>query len=341
MSTEVAGPVSTHPQLLPEGSHSSVGGRGITGSADSLQVGVTTLGYPSGLADPLDSTSVSAVEGQISAATATSTPSTSSSQLTVRQPPTTAEVTAAASRSPTQAAQVVDTPTRGRRRSSSVTLSPPTLSPAPGLEQSVLQRIGRATSLQRAASSQHRSQRPPSLSPTQWTGSYGSPSPPIGSDIETDFPAARPTVYQPRSIEASQMPLQVDSRPRAFPGVSLAAEVQPSSPDVAPTRTYTRSDTATLSSDMGQRSFEPMYIDVAAHPHVSPSIITDVAPLPITVAARHQLLVIVSRPSTVDVRKPISSVGRRQSKSLVSTGMNEPTLGSMRDQSQTGVIGFA
>ena len=62
MSTEVAGPVSTHPQLLPEGSHSSVGGRGITGSADSLQVGVTTLGYPSGLADPLDSTSVSAVE---------------------------------------------------------------------------------------------------------------------------------------------------------------------------------------------------------------------------------------------------------------------------------------
>jgi len=101
MSTEVAGPVSTHPQLLPEGGHSSVGGRGITGSADSLQVGVTTLGYPSGLADPLDSTSVSAVEGQISAATATSTLSTSISQLTARQPPTTAEVTAAASRSPT------------------------------------------------------------------------------------------------------------------------------------------------------------------------------------------------------------------------------------------------
>ena len=112
------------------------------------------------------------------------------------------------------------------RRSSSVTLSPPTLSPAPDIEQSqsVLHRIGRTASLQRAASSQRRSQRPPSLSPTQWTCSYGSPSPPIGSDIETDFPAARPTVYQPRSIEASQMPLQVDSRPRAFPGVSLAAE---------------------------------------------------------------------------------------------------------------------
>ena len=35
MSTEVAGPVSTHPQLLPEAGHSSVGGRIITGSADS------------------------------------------------------------------------------------------------------------------------------------------------------------------------------------------------------------------------------------------------------------------------------------------------------------------
>ena len=126
-------------------------------------------------------------------------------------------------------------PTRDRRRSSSVTLSPPTLSPAPHLEQSpsVLHRIGRAASLQRAASSQRRSQRPPSLSPTQWTGSYGSPSPPIGSDIEVDYPAARPAVYQPRSIEASQAPPQVDLRPRAFSGVSLAAEVQPHSLHVA------------------------------------------------------------------------------------------------------------
>jgi len=40
MSTEVAGPVTTHPQLLPEGGHSYVGGRGDSGSADSLQVGV-------------------------------------------------------------------------------------------------------------------------------------------------------------------------------------------------------------------------------------------------------------------------------------------------------------
>jgi len=43
MSTEVAGSVTTHPQLLPEGGHPPVGGRGDSGSADSLQVGVDTL----------------------------------------------------------------------------------------------------------------------------------------------------------------------------------------------------------------------------------------------------------------------------------------------------------
>jgi len=174
---------------------------------------------------------------------------------------------------------------------------------------------------------------------------YGSPSPLIGSDIESDYPAARPTVYQPRSIEASQAPLQVgaDIRqpgstidPRVYTPematfVSLAAEVQPSSSYVAPTRTYTRSDTAALSSDMGQRSLEPMHIDVAAHSHVSPSIIADVAPSSITVAARHQLPAIVSRPSTADKRQP---------KSSVPIGTNEPSFGSVRKESQSGVIGF-
>ena len=46
MSAEVAGPVTTHPQLLLEGGHSSLGGHGNSGSADSLQVGADTLGYP-------------------------------------------------------------------------------------------------------------------------------------------------------------------------------------------------------------------------------------------------------------------------------------------------------
>jgi len=100
MSAEVAGPVTTHPQPLSEGGHSSVGGRGISGSADSLQVRVSTLGYPSGLADPLDSTTASAfVDSTTAGSTSTST---TGQQLTQRQPPTTAEVMAAASRSPTQ-----------------------------------------------------------------------------------------------------------------------------------------------------------------------------------------------------------------------------------------------
>jgi len=112
--------------------------------------------------------------------------------------------------------------------------------------------------------------------------------------------------------------------------VSLAAEVQPSSSYVAPTRTYTRSDIATFSSDMGQRSFEPMDIDVAAHSYVSPPIIADVAPSSITVAARHQLPAIVSRPSTASKRQP---------KSSVPIGINEPSIGSVRKESQSGVTG--
>ena len=46
MSAETAGPATTHPELSPARDHPSVGGRGILGFADSLLVGVTTLGYP-------------------------------------------------------------------------------------------------------------------------------------------------------------------------------------------------------------------------------------------------------------------------------------------------------
>jgi len=103
MSTEVAGPVTTHPQLLPEGGHPPVGGRGNSGSADSLQVGVDTLGYPTGLAGPLDSDVVSATDAQSTADSATVISTTGSSkQLIARQPPTVADTTAAASRSPTE-----------------------------------------------------------------------------------------------------------------------------------------------------------------------------------------------------------------------------------------------
>jgi len=87
-----------------------------------------------------------------------------------------------------------------------------------------------------------------------------------------------------------------------------------------------RSDTPISTSDIGQRS------DMA-HPHASSSTITDIfelASLFITVAARHQLPAIVSRPS---------AAGGRQPKSLVPIGINEPSLGSVREESQSGVTG--
>jgi len=97
MATEIAGPVATHPQLPPEGGHPSVGEHGVSGSANSPLVGVSTLGYPSGPADPLDSVVASVTDAQSIADSATAKSTTGSSQsITSRQPPTATEGTAAA-----------------------------------------------------------------------------------------------------------------------------------------------------------------------------------------------------------------------------------------------------
>jgi len=102
VSTEVAGPVATHPQLVPEGDHPPVGGHGVVGSADSLRVGVT-LGYPSGRADPLDSDGASVTDVSTTADTTAISTTGSSKQTISRQPPTVADTTAAAFQSPTHA----------------------------------------------------------------------------------------------------------------------------------------------------------------------------------------------------------------------------------------------
>jgi len=52
VSTESAGPVSAPTHLLPAGSPPSLGGLGVSGPAGPPQVGVSALGYPSGLAGP-------------------------------------------------------------------------------------------------------------------------------------------------------------------------------------------------------------------------------------------------------------------------------------------------
>jgi len=40
VATEIAGPVATYPQLPPEGGHPSVGGHGVSGSANSPHPGI-------------------------------------------------------------------------------------------------------------------------------------------------------------------------------------------------------------------------------------------------------------------------------------------------------------
>ena len=101
--TEVAGSVTTHPQLLPEGGHSFVGGHGSIGSVSSSLMGVT-LGYPSGHPDPHSSIIASAVESQSTAGSAAATIATSTATtgsddyntgLLARQPPIGIETAAA------------------------------------------------------------------------------------------------------------------------------------------------------------------------------------------------------------------------------------------------------
>ena len=117
-----------------------------------------------------------------------------------RQPSTIAAAETAAAEGLTLAPNY-DRPTRraqslwARTSPSFHSLSPPVVSPAHDVElsQSVPLSRGRAASSQRA----------PSLSPSQITFSYGAPSPPIGSDIEAEYPAARPLVFLPRPAAAN------------------------------------------------------------------------------------------------------------------------------------------
>jgi len=93
--TEVAGPVTTHPQQSPEGGHPPVGGHGVTGSVDPLQVGVI-LRYPSERADPLERDEASATDVLAMAEDVAMLPMGSSEQASPRQPPTVSDTTAAA-----------------------------------------------------------------------------------------------------------------------------------------------------------------------------------------------------------------------------------------------------
>ena len=95
MSIEVAGPMTVHPQQLPEGGHPPVGGHGGTGSADPFQVGVI-LGYPGERADPFGQEEASVIDTSVVAEDVTKLPTSSSEPTSPRQPPTVSDTTAAA-----------------------------------------------------------------------------------------------------------------------------------------------------------------------------------------------------------------------------------------------------
>ena len=69
VSAELAGPVSAPTLSLPVRRHPFSGSHGVIGSACPSQVGVSALGYPSGQADPPDSSMHSG--GQMSTSLAT------------------------------------------------------------------------------------------------------------------------------------------------------------------------------------------------------------------------------------------------------------------------------
>ena len=95
VSIEVAGPMTIHPQQLPEGGHSPVGGHGGTGSADPSQVGVI-LGSPGERADPFGQEEASVIDTSVVAEDVTKLPTGSSDSSSLRQPPTVSDTTAAA-----------------------------------------------------------------------------------------------------------------------------------------------------------------------------------------------------------------------------------------------------
>ena len=95
VAIEVAGPMTIHPQQLPEGGHPPVGGHGGTGSADPFQVGVI-LGSPGERADPFGQEEASVIDTSVVAKDVTKLPMGNTEQASLRQPPTVSDTTAAA-----------------------------------------------------------------------------------------------------------------------------------------------------------------------------------------------------------------------------------------------------
>jgi len=95
MSIEVAGPMTTHPQQLPEGGHPRWVGMVSLGLLTLSKWG-GILRSPSERADPLEREVASATDVLAMADDVTKLPTGSSEQASPRQPPTVSDTTAAA-----------------------------------------------------------------------------------------------------------------------------------------------------------------------------------------------------------------------------------------------------
>jgi len=218
-----------------------------------------------------------------------------SSTSSSRQPPPAPAAAETAAAEGLTLASTYDRPTRRAQSLSARTpsfhsLSPLVVSPAYNVElsQSVPLCRGRAAWSQRVVSPRARPQR--SLSPSQSMFSYGAPSPPISSDIEAEYPAARPSVFRPslvdiwadadpkpylRSVAASvdrarpvAASIDVDVR-RPGSATPSAVVAHPTRLDVAYARTY----------GMTSSGIRPTLVGVPSQPGLAlPSVIDVVTP---------------------------------------------------------------
>jgi len=332
---------------------------------DSSVVGVSTLGYPSGQAGPSEigaRSDVQVTPYSLATGIAETHALLELSSSSSRQPPAATET--AAAQGLTLSSNVVNTPTRGTRRAPSVparsssslrSLSPPVLSPAYGMEQSqsVLHRTGLAASSQRVASPRARLQRAPDLSPSQSAFSYGALSPPLGSDIEVEYPAVTPPAFQPKplgaatdvdrahpaaasvdvSADVGHMPLPYTDVDVCWPGsaagprqlesatsmgvrVHSVAAAQPTSVDVVPT--FASAPTSAFTYVRPGTPIPSSVVDIAGQPSVGTPRQVDMLRGPVL-------------PTVVDVPRPfgltLSSVNNVVRMSVVSVDVARPAYG--------------
>jgi len=218
--------------------------------------------------------------------------------------------------------------------------------------ESVHHRTGRAAS-QRVVSPRARLQRAPSLSPSHSTFSYGAPSPPLGSDIEIEYPAARPRGFQPKSLAAAadidraypvaasvnvpadvgHMPLPYTDVDVCWPGSAIGPR-QPESATPVGVRVHPVAEAQSTSVDVAP-TFASAPTSAFTYVRLGtpiPSSVVDIAGQPSVGTAMHVgMLRGPALPTVVDVPRPLglmpSSVDDVVRTSAVSVDVARPAYG--------------